>query len=97
MFCSDYDFRIPQYPRPSAWEADQAQQLLGDLSEAMDGGSDEPYFLGSIVLVKQQFDSVAQVINGQQRLTFLISQPPCPDGLCHPRPHPRRRSRRHQR
>ncbi|WP_037912146.1 DUF262 domain-containing protein [Actinacidiphila yeochonensis] len=71
VFCSDYDFRIPQYQRPYAWGADQAEQLLFDLTEAMDGGSEEPYFLGSIVLVKRPSDSVAQVIDGQQRLTTL--------------------------
>lgn len=71
VFCSDYDFRIPQYQRPYAWEVEQAQQLLSDLTEALDGGADEPYFLGSIVLVKQPSDSVAQVIDGQQRLTTL--------------------------
>ncbi|MFC4033910.1 DUF262 domain-containing protein [Streptomyces polygonati] len=71
VFCSDYDFRIPQYQRPYAWEVEQAQQLLSDLTEALDGGAEEPYFLGSIVLVKQPSDSVAQVIDGQQRLTTL--------------------------
>ncbi|MFF3754187.1 DUF262 domain-containing protein [Streptomyces sp. NPDC002018] len=71
VFCSDYEFRIPTYQRPYAWEVEQAQQLLSDLVEALDSGSDEPYFLGSIVLVKEPSQSVADVIDGQQRLTTL--------------------------
>ncbi|MFI2345672.1 DUF262 domain-containing protein [Streptomyces sp. NPDC019443] len=71
VFCSDYEFHIPTYQRPYAWEVEQAEQLLSDLVEALDSGSDEPYFLGSIVLVKEPSHSVADVIDGQQRLTTL--------------------------
>jgi len=71
IFCSDYDFRIPDYQRPYAWEREQATQLLEDLLEALDRGGDEPYFLGSIVLVKHKGVSDAEVIDGQQRLTTL--------------------------
>ena len=71
VFCSDYDFRIPDYQRPYAWEAEQAAQLLDDLVEALDRDTDEPYFLGSIVLVKQKESSDAEVIDGQQRLTTV--------------------------
>src|SRR4051812_40616610 len=71
IFCSDFDFRIPDYQRPYAWEREQATQLLEDLVEALDRGGDEPYFLGSIVLVKHKGVSDAEVIDGQQRLTTL--------------------------
>lgn len=71
VFCSDYDFRIPDYQRPYAWEVEQAAQLLDDLVEALDRDTDEPYFLGSIVLVKQKESSDAEVIDGQQRLTTV--------------------------
>lgn len=71
VFCSDYDFRIPTYQRPYAWEIEQADQLLSDLVETLDSGSDEPYFLGSIVLVKEPSQAIAEVIDGQQRLTTL--------------------------
>ena len=71
VFCSDYDFNIPDYQRPYAWEVEQADQLLVDLVEALDRGSDEPYFLGSIVLVKKKDVAQADVIDGQQRLTTL--------------------------
>ncbi|MCQ4084346.1 DUF262 domain-containing HNH endonuclease family protein [Streptomyces sp. RB6PN25] len=71
VFCSDYDFRIPNYQRPYAWQPEQAEQLLSDLAEALDSSGDEPYFLGSIVLVKEPRDAAADVIDGQQRLTTL--------------------------
>jgi len=71
VFCSDYDFRIPDYQRPYAWEVEQAAQLLDDLVEALGRDTDEPYFLGSIVLVKQKESSDAEVIDGQQRLTTV--------------------------
>ncbi|WP_405767802.1 DUF262 domain-containing protein [Streptomyces sp. NBC_01538] len=71
VFSSDYDFRIPDYQRPYAWQEEQAVQLLTDLDEALDRGSEEPYFLGSVVLVKDMGTTVADVIDGQQRLTTL--------------------------
>ncbi|MER5633473.1 DUF262 domain-containing protein [Streptomyces nitrosporeus] len=71
VFCSDYDFRIPDYQRPYAWQPEQAQQLLSDLEEALLRGDGEPYFLGSLVLVKDSAATAADVIDGQQRLTTL--------------------------
>ncbi|MGW3329118.1 DUF262 domain-containing protein [Streptomyces rubiginosohelvolus] len=71
VFSSDYDFRIPDYQRPYAWDAEQAVQLLTDLEESLERGTDEPYFLGSVVLVKAKGDAPAEVIDGQQRLTTL--------------------------
>lgn len=71
VFCSDYSFSIPDYQRPYAWRKEQALQLLDDLSEALDRDSTEPYFLGSIVLVKDKQEPAVEVIDGQQRLTTL--------------------------
>ncbi|MDR6974209.1 hypothetical protein J2X68_000887 [Streptomyces sp. 3330] len=71
VFSSDFDFRIPDYQRPYAWETEQATQLLIDLQESLERGTDEPYFLGSIVLVKSKGHTHADVIDGQQRLTTL--------------------------
>lgn len=70
IFSSDYAFRIPDYQRPYAWGEEQATQLLEDLIEALDRGTGEPYFLGSVVLVKDS-EAQADVIDGQQRLTTL--------------------------
>jgi hypothetical protein len=71
VFCSDYSFSIPDYQRPFAWRKEQALQLLDDLGEALDRDSAEPYFLGSVVLVKDKQGPSAEVIDGQQRLTTL--------------------------
>src|SRR5882757_108803 len=62
---------IPPYQRPYAWAEEQALQLLDDLREAMQSGSEEPYFLGSIVVIKPLGQAVGQVVDGQQRLTTL--------------------------
>lgn len=68
IFSSDFEFKIPEYQRPYRWGTDQALQLLDDLEETSDRGGDEPYFLGSLVLVEQD-DGSFDVIDGQQRLT----------------------------
>jgi hypothetical protein len=62
---------IPPYQRPYAWTSDQALQLIEDLREAMNAGGDEPYFLGSIVLIRPPKETIGQVVDGQQRLTTL--------------------------
>jgi uncharacterized protein with ParB-like and HNH nuclease domain len=71
VFSSDYEFAIPNYQRPYTWGVEQATQLLEDLYDAVDRNPDEPYFLGSVVLVKESDVPYAQVIDGQQRLTTL--------------------------
>ena len=74
VFCDDYVFNIPSYQRPYAWTTEQAGQLLDDLIECLgtgDPGELAPYFLGSIVLIKPPQQSLADVVDGQQRLTTL--------------------------
>ena len=75
IFSDDYLFEIPAYQRPYAWTTEQVAELLDDLLTAMgnDGEMDDvsPYFLGSIVLIKDALRALAQVVDGQQRLTTL--------------------------
>lgn len=71
LFTAEYDFAIPDYQRPYAWGKDEALQLLDDLQASLDRDTDEPYFLGSVVLVKEKALPAAEVIDGQQRLTTL--------------------------
>lgn len=73
IFSDLYQFEIPPYQRPYAWEEEQARELLSDLLDAMDNrdASGGLYFLGSIVLVKLPTEAQAKVIDGQQRLTTL--------------------------
>lgn len=71
LFTAEYDFAIPDYQRPYAWGKDETLQLLDDLRGSLDRDTDEPYFLGSVVLVKEKGTPTAEVIDGQQRLTTL--------------------------
>jgi len=59
IFSDDYVFQIPGFQRPYAWTTEQAEELFDDLVTFMQtaGGLVEdmpPYFLGSIVLIKQE-------------------------------------------
>lgn len=72
VFCKDYVFKIPVYQRPYAWETEQVEELFDDLLDAMKTDEKEPYFLGSIVLVKRNTEAPdSDVVDGQQRLTTL--------------------------
>lgn len=71
IFSSDFDYEIPPYQRPYAWTTEQAGELFDDLNDFYHYEKEESYFLGSIVLIKQENKPHAQVIDGQQRLTTL--------------------------
>ena len=71
VFSDDYVFEIPEYQRPYAWTTEQAGELLDDLLTAAAGDANSSYFLGSIVLIKEPDVPLAQVVDGQQRLTTL--------------------------
>lgn len=71
IFSSDFEYHIPSYQRPYAWEVDQASELFDDLLAFHRTEDDEGYFLGSIVLIKKEGEPYAEVIDGQQRLTTL--------------------------
>ncbi|MEH2458366.1 DUF262 domain-containing protein [Nostoc sp.] len=76
VFSDDFAFSIPAYQRPYAWTKDQASELLTDLLSFLGDGSEavtdaNPYFLGSIVLIKGEDAPEADVVDGQQRLTTL--------------------------
>lgn len=71
IFSPQFEFSIPDYQRPYAWGGEQTNQLLSDIMEAQQRNPEEPYFLGSLVLVKVEGNPKADVIDGQQRLTTL--------------------------
>ena len=71
IFSSDFDYVIPAYQRPYAWTVDQTSELFDDLYDFYFNEQDEGYFLGSIVLIKEEAAPLAEVIDGQQRLTTL--------------------------
>lgn len=75
IFEGSYQFEIPDYQRPYAWTTEQATELFDDLYSAMQdarvSGGGSQYFLGSIVLIKNDRDPKSSVVDGQQRLTTL--------------------------
>lgn len=71
IFSSDFDYVIPSYQRPYAWTTVQAAELFSDLYDFFEKEKEDTYFLGSIVLIKDEAKPHAEVIDGQQRLTTL--------------------------
>jgi hypothetical protein len=71
IFSSDFDYEIPSYQRPYAWTMEEAGELFDDLYSFYTTEDEDTYFLGSIVLIKEDGKSRAEVIDGQQRLTSL--------------------------
>ena len=80
IFNDEFAFSVPPYQRPYLWETEHAGALLDDVLDFMGNSSDpvgnlDPYFLGSIVLIKSNLPD-AQIVDGQQRLitlTILLS------------------------
>ncbi len=71
IFCSDFEYHIPVYQRPYAWTEEETGTLFDDLFDFYSTRSSENYFLGSIVMIKDDGSIHADVIDGQQRLTTL--------------------------
>ncbi|MGD0283959.1 MAG: DUF262 domain-containing HNH endonuclease family protein [Dissulfurispiraceae bacterium] len=75
IFSPEFDFVIPVYQRPYAWTTEEAGDLFDDIQGFMQQQtateSDDPYFLGSIVLIKTEEAPRAEVIDGHQRLVTL--------------------------
>ena len=69
VFTSDYQFTIPSFQRAYTWQAENIEQLVNDLQDAC-ADPNTPYFLGSLILVKDD-PTQYQVIDGQQRLISL--------------------------
>ncbi|MGJ7580216.1 DUF262 domain-containing protein [Variovorax sp. RHLX14] len=72
IFSSDFDYVIPSYQRPYAWTPVQAGELFSDLYDFyLKEDKEDTYFLGSVVLIKDEGKPQSEVIDGQQRLTTL--------------------------
>ncbi len=71
IFSSKFRYEIPNYQRPYAWTKEETGTLFDDLYGFYLNTHDENYFLGSIVLIKEENKTKAAVIDGQQRLTTL--------------------------
>ena len=75
LFDDRFLFLVPPYQRPYAWTTEQAGELLDDLLVFLGDGREpvdelNPYFLGSVVLIKGDGPE-AQIVDGQQRLMTL--------------------------
>ena len=75
VFNDTYRFEIPDYQRPYSWTTEEAGELLDDLLHAVGQSSNSadasPYFLGSVVIIKTDTSPIAEIIDGQQRITTL--------------------------
>ena len=75
IFNNDYRFEIPDYQRPYSWTTEEVGELLDDLKYAAGQSNDlanaPPYFLGSVVIIKNDASPKAEIIDGQQRITTL--------------------------
>lgn len=72
IFSSEFNYNIPSYQRPYSWTIQEAGILFDDLYDFYKNeNKEENYFLGSIVLIKQDDYPKSDVIDGQQRLTTL--------------------------
>ncbi|PJM79693.1 GmrSD restriction endonuclease domain-containing protein [Bifidobacterium scaligerum] len=69
VFTPDFRFIIPSFQRAYIWKPENILQLVGDLKDAsVTPGA--PYFLGSLILVREEKNRFL-VIDGQQRLVSL--------------------------
>lgn len=71
IFSSDFEYHIPGYQRPYSWTKQETGLLFDDLYNFFQEEKSDNYFLGSIVLIKEEQKRYAEVIDGQQRLTTL--------------------------
>ncbi len=71
IFSEEFDYYIPAYQRPYAWTKEETETLFDDLFHFFQEEETDNYFLGSIVLIKEEDKPRSDVIDGQQRLTTL--------------------------
>jgi uncharacterized protein with ParB-like and HNH nuclease domain len=71
LFKSNAIYTVPVYQRSFAWRAEQIEQLIRDIRDAIENG-EEKYFLGNVIVTARGSESPEyEVIDGQQRLTTL--------------------------
>ncbi len=70
IFGGEKAYQVPVYQRPYSWDTEQVEELWNDIFEAFENG-DEEYFLGSIILTRNDLHNDLDIIDGQQRLTTL--------------------------
>lgn len=66
-----YSLRLDHYQRPYVWSADKVRQLLDDLSTFRQQKKQAAYYMGTLLLHRQDDSASLFVIDGQQRLSSL--------------------------
>lgn len=66
-----YCLRLDNYQRPYVWSRQKVQQLLGDLSAFSAQDRVQEYYLGTLLLHRDDLQATRFVIDGQQRLSSL--------------------------
>lgn len=62
-------YAIPLYQRNFAWTYDEIEQLLNDVADAFQENRDNYYYIGTLVVNKE--NGIFKIIDGQQRTTAL--------------------------
>lgn len=70
LFGGETTYTVPIYQRNYAWRAEQIEQLINDVRDAI-SGQETGYFLGNLIVTQRADESDFEVIDGQQRLTTL--------------------------
>ena len=66
---NEYIYAIPLYQRNFAWTYDEIEQLLNDVADAFQENRDNYYYIGTLVVNKE--NDIFKIIDGQQRTTAL--------------------------
>ena len=69
-----WSYRVPEYQRPYVWSAEEVNDRLQDVANALNVNRDAEHFLGSIVLQKHAGKAIDEydLLDGQQRLTTCL-------------------------
>ncbi len=70
LLTNNLRYEIPPYQRPYSWDENNVEQLLNDLWKAYEDKIPE-YFIGSLITIELEKDTLYQIVDGQQRLTTL--------------------------
>lgn len=70
----DCFYIVPDYQREYVWTDKEVHQLLDDINDQIDSGSNREYFVGMVLVSPVAEKNHFEVIDGQQRLTtfFLL-------------------------
>lgn len=71
IFSFDFEYHIPAYQRPHAWITEEAGILFDDLYEFYRTELSDNYFLGTIVLIKEE-DKGSYICNGDYSILCIV-------------------------